>query len=101
VGGTEHRSRQLKTLLKVGMVALLSTGSPALAAAPVSLSVRRDDIQAILEVHCLKCHGPEKQKGGLRLDNPADAFKGGDSGERGIVPGESGRSRVFQMVSSK
>jgi len=101
VGGTGYRSRQLKTLLKVGLVALLSGGSPALAAAPVSLSVRRDDIQAILEVHCLKCHGPEKQKGGLRLDNSTDAFKGGDSGERGIVPGESGQSRVFQRVSSK
>ena len=36
------------------------------------------DIQPLLKTHCLKCHGPEKQKGGLRLDHRAAALKGGD-----------------------
>ena len=96
---------QLKTLLKAGLIALLSGGFLVFAAAP-DAAVRPpvsyyDDIKPVLEAHCLKCHGPDKQKGGLRLDHKADAFKGGDSGERGIVPGQSGQSRLFQMVSSK
>ena len=78
--------------LGLGVVLVL----PA-AAAPV---VFNRDIQPLLAEHCVKCHGPEKQKGGLRLDVKASAFQGGDSGERGIVPGHAGRSRLFQMVSS-
>ena len=59
------------------------------------------DIQPLLSEACLKCHGPEKQKGGLRLDLKTAAFNGGDSGERGIVPGHASQSRIFQMVASK
>ena len=59
------------------------------------------DIQPLLAEHCVKCHGPEKQKGGLRLDVKAAALKGGDSGERGIFPGHASQSRLFLMVSSK
>lgn len=39
------------------------------------------DIQPILQNSCIKCHGPEKQKGGLRLDSKAAALKGGKDGE--------------------
>ena len=59
------------------------------------------DIQPLLVQHCVKCHGPEKQKGGLRLDLKEAAFKGGDSGKRGIVAGHAGESRLFQLVSLK
>lgn len=38
------------------------------------------DIQPILSRECYECHGSEKQKGGLRLDQKASAIKGGDSG---------------------
>ena len=61
----------------------------------------RQDIQPLLASRCLKCHGPEKQKGGLRLDQKAAAFKGGDSGERGIVPKRTAESRLMQLVMSK
>ena len=69
---------QLKTILKAGLTVLLSGGVPVSAATPdaaVRPAVRYEgDIKPLLELHCLKCHGPEKQKGGLRLDHPADAF---------------------------
>ena len=67
------------------------------AASPVDF---QRDIQPILSAHCVKCHGVEKQKGGLRLDVKASAFKGGDSGEAGIVPGHASQSRLFRMISS-
>ena len=38
-------------------------------------------IKPIFEKHCNKCHGPEKEKGGLRLDLPEGISLGGDSGK--------------------
>jgi len=37
-------------------------------------------IRPVLHAHCVACHGPEKQEGGLRLDSPAAILAGGDSG---------------------
>lgn len=71
-----------------------------LQAAPSTPIAFARDIQPLLQKNCVSCHGPEKQKGGLRLDDKAAAFKGGDSGERGIVPGHAGQSRLLHLVSS-
>ncbi len=59
-----------------------------------------EDVQPLFAAHCVKCHGPEKQKGGLRLDDRSSALKGGDSGKPGIAPGHASQSRVFQLVST-
>lgn len=55
------------------------------------------DVQPILTKHCLSCHGPNKARGGLRLDHPDLAFKGGNSGPV-IVPGKSRESRLIRVV---
>lgn len=39
------------------------------------------DIKAIFEKSCMKCHGPEKQKGGLRTDSREAVLKGGENGK--------------------
>ena len=49
------------------------------AAEPERVDFARD-VRPILERSCWKCHGPEKQKGGLRLDLRAAALGPGDSG---------------------
>lgn len=59
------------------------------------------DIQPLLEKHCYRCHGPEKRKGGLRLDMKATVLQGGDSGDAAIVPGEADQSPLVRLVSSK
>ena len=64
-------------------------------------SAYHKSIQPLLIAKCVKCHGPEKQKGGLRLDEKAAAFMGGDSGEPAIVPGHASASRMMQLVTSK
>ena len=56
------------------------------------------DIQPILEKNCLGCHGPGAQQSGLRLDNRADALKGGYSGAV-IKPGDSAGSRLIHLVA--
>ncbi len=56
------------------------------------------DIQPLFADHCIKCHGPEKQKGGLRLDGKAAAMKGGDEGKT-FVPGKSAESLMIHLVA--
>src|SRR4051812_36005593 len=37
-------------------------------------------VRPVLADRCVKCHGPEKASGGLRLDSRAGLLTGGDSG---------------------
>ncbi len=56
------------------------------------------DIQPILSQNCVKCHGPDKQEKGLRLDGPEgiqQAVKGGEV----IVPGKSQESELYRRIS--
>src|SRR3954469_25427268 len=52
---------------------------------------------AILSAHCIKCHGPDKQENGLRLDHGAAILRGGDSGTA-VVAGKSSDSLLVQAV---
>ncbi len=56
-------------------------------------------IQPLLAKKCVSCHGPEKQKAGLRLDRKGVALKGGDDLGPAIVPGNSRESPLFRVVA--
>jgi uncharacterized membrane protein/mono/diheme cytochrome c family protein len=56
-------------------------------------------IKPIFERSCVKCHGPEKRKSGLRLDEKRFAMKGGESGPA-IVAGDPAKSIVFTSCSA-
>jgi hypothetical protein len=56
------------------------------------------DIEPLLAKTCYECHGPEKQKGGLRLDQKGAAYKGGDTGPI-LVAGKSADSLLIQVVT--
>jgi mono/diheme cytochrome c family protein len=58
------------------------------------------EVRPILEERCFECHGPDKQKGGLRLDQKEGLFTGGDSGDPAVVPGKSGASALIKMITS-
>jgi hypothetical protein len=58
------------------------------------------DVQPIFSRHCLKCHGPEKQKSGYRLDDKATAIRGGDSGKTAIMISNSAASGLFQRITT-
>lgn len=75
---------------------ILGVPGPAVAAAPPVDFDR--DVKPILTAHCYKCHGPEKQKGGLRLDNEASAREGGNSG-KAFLPGRGTESKLVRAVS--
>ncbi|MCM8526029.1 MAG: PSD1 and planctomycete cytochrome C domain-containing protein [Lentisphaeraceae bacterium] len=57
------------------------------------------DIKPILEKHCTKCHGEEKDKGGLALHTKFHAFKETDSGEVPIISGKPEESLLFKKIT--
>lgn len=56
------------------------------------------DIKPIFEKSCFKCHGPEKQKGKLRLDSLEAALKGGENAPN-ITPKDSAKSPLLGAVA--
>lgn len=57
-------------------------------------------IRPILTEHCLKCHGPEKQKSDFRVDQRAVMLSGGSSGYAAIIPGKPAESELIKLVRS-
>ena len=55
-------------------------------------------VRPILEAKCFACHGHGQAAGGLRLDDPAGALAGGDSGKHAIVPGAPLQSEVVRRL---
>ncbi|HUG92966.1 MAG TPA: PSD1 and planctomycete cytochrome C domain-containing protein, partial [Planctomycetaceae bacterium] len=56
-------------------------------------------IQPILARRCYKCHGPDKNEGGLRLNAQETALAELDSGLRAIVAGNPGDSALVERIS--
>jgi mono/diheme cytochrome c family protein len=54
-------------------------------------------VRPLLAGRCVSCHGPEKAKGGLRLDAAANAAKGGDSGPAWVA-GNPAKSLIVLAV---
>ncbi len=71
--------------------------SPASAADPARLEHFEKHVRPLLVEHCQSCHGPSKQKGGLRLDSIDAIRKGGDNGPA-VVPGKPAESLLVQAV---
>src|SRR4051794_13669578 len=67
------------------------------APAPEQARFFEAQVRPILAEHCVKCHGPEKQKAYLRLDSRAAALAGGDSGPA-VVPGNLEESLLVAAV---
>jgi mono/diheme cytochrome c family protein len=66
----------------------------AAVAAPVDFGAQ---VMPVFQKTCISCHGPEKHKGGLRLDSKAAALKGGDDGVS-IVPGNAAKSDLYRRI---
>jgi mono/diheme cytochrome c family protein len=65
-----------------------------LAAANVDFGAQ---VYPIFEKSCISCHGPEKQKGHLRLDSKAAAFKGGEDGVV-LISGNAAKSDLYRRI---
>jgi len=61
-------------------------------------AVYADIIQPVLQAKCYGCHGKNKQKGGLRMDDISRLMKGGKDGVV-IIPGNAEKSEMGRRTS--
>ncbi|MED5495094.1 MAG: DUF1549 domain-containing protein, partial [Verrucomicrobiota bacterium] len=79
--------------------AFLCTAVALLTAAPASQAdLFTNTVYPVLRENCFDCHGPDKRKGGLRLDRQREAMLGGDSGAV-ILPADSEKSPLYRLVA--
>ena len=75
---------------------------PAAAAATTGSSEQEkfylEKVKPLFDTKCLSCHGPEKQKGKYRIDQPALALKGGDSDKLAVKPGDPFASNLVRLL---
>lgn len=60
-------------------------------------AVYADVVQPLLQSRCVACHGPNKQKGGLRMDSPEYLMKGGKNGAI-IETGAAAQSELIKRL---
>lgn len=78
--------------------AMIGCSAVAGGQTPAKIDFGRD-VQPIFQSNCVGCHGASQQRAGFRLDQRRYALPNrvGANGVR-IVPGDSGRSRLFQKI---
>ena len=92
--------RRLALLISVTLAAPVAGAADAPALPPPAARAVDyvADVQPILAKSCYSCHGPDKRRGGLRLDVKAAALQGGDSGAV-ILPRKSAESLLVRYVA--
>lgn len=83
-----------------GHIALLLTTSLTAADKAEQAALEKhfeNEVRPLLAQHCIKCHGAEKQEGGLRLDTLHHMLTGGDSGAA-LTPGALADSLIISAV---
>lgn len=94
-GSLTHGSDYLtKPLLKEGGV--VTSAIPPIANVQEAY-VYKDAIEPLLKNRCYSCHGAEKQKGKLRLDEATYILKGGESGKT-LVIGNADESELIKRL---
>jgi hypothetical protein len=80
--------------MRHALIPLLLAGAIPGRAAPATFSER---VAPVLENRCTTCHGPTKQKGGLRLDSPPAILLGGEDGAV-VRPGDAPGSELIRRI---
>jgi ankyrin repeat protein len=90
------KTGKLRRFLRLGLeLSLVAVTSVLAAETPERLEYERD-IEPVLRDNCVECHGPSKQKGGMRLDQRSSALK---AFSRRVVPGSSANSMVYLRLT--
>lgn len=78
---------------------LATAPSPSTADSPANEHAKlfEEQIRPLLANRCFACHGPDKQRGGLRLDSRAGMLAGGESGPS-ITPGHPDQSLLIEAI---
>jgi mono/diheme cytochrome c family protein len=57
------------------------------------------EIKPLLDKSCLQCHGQERPKSKYRVDSREATIKGGSSGDRAIIEGNSAKSLFVHYIA--
>jgi mono/diheme cytochrome c family protein len=79
-------------------LALAALPAAGLAAPPDATAHFEKKVRPLLVEKCVSCHGPDKQKGGLRADSRAALLTGGDRGAA-LVPGKPEQSLLLRVLA--
>lgn len=85
-------------MMRLILVAMVAVGFPLRTVKAEGNVDFSGEIKPILESVCVQCHGPEKQKGKLRLDSREAWLKGGENGPV-FKAGHPEESDFFQRVT--
>jgi mono/diheme cytochrome c family protein len=77
---------------------VLALCGAAIAQADDAARLWSEQVQALFDVQCVKCHGPIEQNAELELDTPEAALRGSYDGAV-IVPGHPDQSRLYQYLA--
>lgn len=80
---------------RIFAAAILAT---SLSAADDAASMWTAKVQPILQANCIKCHGAEKPKHGLRLDSLAGILKGGKDYGPAVIAGKAEESPLIKVL---
>lgn len=72
---------------------------PAVEPTPEQIEFFEKHVRPVLVAKCFSCHGPNQQKGGLRLDSRAALLTGGDSGPAIVLGDDAGESLLVDAVN--
>jgi hypothetical protein len=78
------------------VLACLAIGVPVWGRSPAEDRFEKR-VRPLLAARCVRCHGPQKAKAGLRLDSAAGLARGGKRGAA-IVPGKPEKSLLIEAV---
>ena len=84
-----------RTTFSIVVVAVFGSANWAVAADKIRFAT---DIQPLFAQRCLECHGPDKQKGGLRLDRLDSLLQEQKSGASAVVPGHLDKSEIIRRI---
>ncbi len=74
-----------------------NTAPAAVAGDAAGAEFFEKSIRPLLATRCFECHGPQKQKGNLRLDSRAAVLKGGDTATA-VTPGKPDESLLVDAI---
>jgi WD40 repeat protein/mono/diheme cytochrome c family protein len=95
-----RRSISLLVFLALARIPALAEENPAESAAEPGAAVSYyQQVLPIFQAHCQGCHQPAKANGKYVMTSFETLLKGGESGEKAIVPGEPDESYLIEQIT--
>ena len=92
-----HRLAAGTLIWLAALAAPAAADPPAKPFSAADVAFFEKDVLPVLKAHCLKCHGGEKVRGGLRLTSRDDVLKGGHGDDLFLFNGGGGSDLILDF----